>query len=120
MDREIKQAIIIIIIGICIPLAALPFVTGYDKNKGITDNFYSVGIPITKGKPADQAAQGISGQDNAQGASAASKAIPPVKIPFRFFLAVTVVFIFAAIMKIDRAKRRKKNLSEKPEPTEPK
>lgn len=108
MDREIKQAIIIIIIGLCIPLAALPFVTGYDKTKGITDNFYSVGIPITKGKPADPAAQAVTGQDKSPTSTGAPKAIPPMKLPFRLFLAVTVVFFFVAVIKIDRAKRRKK------------
>ncbi len=118
MDAQIKQAVIIIAIGICIPLAALPFVTGFDGSKGITDNFYSVGIPITKGKPANPAAQGVSESGKPQDTSA-PKAIPPVKIPFRFFLAVTVVFLFVAVIKIDRAKRRRKTPPEDPEPTEP-
>jgi hypothetical protein len=118
MDAQIKQAIIIIIIGICIPLAALPFVTGFDGSKGITDNFYSVGIPITKGKTADPAAPAVAAPGTPPAEPAAPKVIPPVKLPFRFFLAVTVVFLFAAVMKIDRAKRGRKNLQEKAEPTE--
>ena len=48
MDAEKRHGIIIIIIGLLIPLAALPFVSGFSKDKGFYDIFYNAGIDIRK------------------------------------------------------------------------
>ena len=107
MTNEKKKGILLIVIGICIPLFALPFVSGFDINKGFMDNFYNTGIRITKdtGQPA------VSVKD-----AAPEKSRNPLnpknmrieKIPFRLFLAPTVLLIYIGIIMIERAKIRKK------------
>jgi len=107
MTNEKKKGILLIVIGICIPLFALPFVSGFDINKGFMDNFYNTGIRITKdtGQPA------VSVKD-----AAPEKSRNPLnpknmrieKIPFRLFLVPTVLLIYIGIVMIERAKIRKK------------
>ncbi len=105
MNNEKKKGILLIAIGICIPLFALPFVSGFDLKKGFMDNFYNTGIRITK--------------DTGQGAKAASK--PPgeisknpldlkqmriEKIPYRLFFAPTVLLIYIGIVILEKARKK--------------
>ncbi len=52
MNKQKKIGIIFIIIGICVPLIALPFVSGWSDEKSLFDNFYNVGIQIREEKTA--------------------------------------------------------------------
>ena len=51
MNREKKIGIVLIVFGICFPLILLPFVSGYEKDKGIIQNLFNVGIVLKKEKP---------------------------------------------------------------------
>lgn len=96
MNREKKIGIVLIIVGICLPLIFLPFLSGYDKDKGIIENFLKIGIVIKKEKPAS--ADKI--------APSSTKNSLPTRFPFRFILAFGVFLIFAGFVKIDLIKRR--------------
>jgi hypothetical protein len=106
MNREIKVGIFLILIGVCIPLAVLPFVSGYSKGKGVFRNIYGTAIVF-----------GSEGQNHAPGSQAAPapekktsgfdpSLLVPREIPFRFVLALGVVFVFVGIVRLDRARRR--------------
>jgi hypothetical protein len=108
MDTEKRNGIIIIIIGLLIPLAALPFVSGFSKDKGFYDIFYNAGIDIRKdttdktlGQPATSA-----NETNSKARITWSMLIPH-RIPFRFFLAPMVLLIYIGIIRIDRSRRKK-------------
>jgi hypothetical protein len=110
MDHDKKIGIILIAIGFCIPLIALPFITGYDKNRGFYDNFYKVGIRIKNNKQSDKVTQHPQGVGNKKlKTSDIMQKIIPETIQFRFFLVFTVIFIYIGIVRIDRSKRRARN-----------
>jgi|SRR4030042_4448747 hypothetical protein len=96
MNREKKIGVILVAIGICLPLIFLPFVSGYEKDKGIIENFLKIGIVIKKAKPVS--ADKIAPTSTAK--------ILPTRFPFRFILAFGIFLIFAGFVKIDILKRR--------------
>lgn len=108
MDPEKRLGIIFIIIGLFIPLAVLPFVSGFSREKGFYENFNNVGIPIGK-NPEDS----VPNQPPIKGEGSNSKIkvtwsmLIPQKIPFRLFFVPTVLFIYMGIIRIDRSRRRK-------------
>jgi hypothetical protein len=91
MDREKRIGIVLIIFGICFPLVLLPFVSGYEKDKGIIQNLFNVGIVLKKEKP-------VTVQETFP--SSLMKVIPG-RLPYRFIIASGIFFIFTGIMKID-------------------
>jgi hypothetical protein len=109
MSREVKISTIIILIGICIPLAVLPFTSGYSKEKNAFQNLYEVGIALGHEKQPDavKAESPVApGKEPRRGPD--FRALIPRKIPFRFILAVAVVFVFVGFVRLDRARRRGK------------
>lgn len=104
MSSEKKKGILLIVIGICIPLFALPFVSGFDISKGFMDNFYNTGIRITK-------EAGQSAMSPAKPAAESSKnLLDPKKmrierIPYRLFFVPTILLIYIGIVMIDRARK---------------
>jgi hypothetical protein len=102
MDREKKYGILLIVVGFCIPLAALPFIGGFSKDKGFYDNFYKSGIELRKDT---QGETGVLSAPNSEKKIDFSR-LRPKRIPFRFFLAFTVIFLYMGIVRIDRARRR--------------
>ena len=110
MDREKKLGIIYIIIGICIPLMILPFVAGYEKDKDIFHNFYRIGIPIRDEKQniGDSKSPDYLESNKSKFSQVLSK-MTPKRIPFRFFLVITLVLFYMGIVRIDAARRRKNN-----------
>jgi hypothetical protein len=109
MDAEKKQGIILIVIGICIPLIALPFVSGYAKDRGFIDNLYGIGIQLRKGSPEPQpGTQSLPATGNKGPKKIDWNTVMPEKIPFRLFLVFTVILLYLGIIRIDRARRRRK------------
>jgi hypothetical protein len=108
MDREKKLGIILIIIGLLIPLAALPFVSGFSIDKGFYDNFYNAGIDVSKNTNDNTLNQPIANtkETNSKVRITWSMLIPN-RIPFRFFLAPMVLLIYIGIIWIDRSRRKK-------------
>jgi hypothetical protein len=96
MNREKKTGVVLIIIGICLPLIFLPFLSGYEKDKGIIENFLKIGIVIKKEKPVSVDTIGPS----------STMKILPTRFPFRFILAFGIFLIFSGFVKIDLIKRR--------------
>jgi hypothetical protein len=78
-----KIGIVLIIIGICLPLALLPFITGFKEGAGLYNNTFGIKIVVT-----------FAGK--------------PVNIPYRIFVAMGVAFMFMGIWCIDMAKGRSK------------
>ena len=108
MDPKKKIGIILILIGIIIPLIALPFVSGFSKEKGFYDNFYNAGIVL--GKDSVDSTPGeplIKGKKPIIQLKLTWAMLRPGKIPFRFILVPTVILIFMGIIRIDRARKRK-------------
>jgi len=107
MDREKRLGIIFIIVGLIIPLATLPFVSGFSKDKGFYDNFYNAGVNIRKDMKDDTLSQSQTktGATNGKTKMTYSMMIPQ-RIPFRFFLVPTVILIYMGIIRIDRSRRR--------------
>lgn len=106
MENGKKKGILLIVIGVCIPLIALPFVSGFDMNKGFMDNFYNAGIRITKDTgsqplPADP----VPPEKKKNSLNIKNMRIE--KIPFRFFFVPTFLLIYIGIVMIDRARLRK-------------
>jgi hypothetical protein len=113
MSREVKISAIIILIGICIPLAVLPFVSGYSNEKSAFQNLYEVGIALGHEKQPDivkAESPAAPGKKPHRGPD--FRALIPRKIPFRFILAVAVVFVFVGFVRLDRARRRGKEETE--------
>jgi hypothetical protein len=110
MDAEKRLGIILIIIGLLIPLAVLPFVSGFSKDKGFYDNFYNAGIDIRKDTNGNTLNQPTANnkETNSKVRITWSMLIPH-RIPFRFFLAPTVLLIYIGIIRIDRSRRKKHN-----------
>ena len=103
MDKQRKIAITLMIIGVCIPLIALPFVSGYDKDKGLWKNFLDVGIKITKDTPGK--APDVPDAKAVDQKKGLIKKMPD-RIPFRLFLVPMFLLIFIGIVMIDKAKTR--------------
>lgn len=108
IDKELKRGITLILIGILIPLIALPFVSGFSKDKSFYDNFYSAGIEISKDK-AETVSSSDKVEEKPKTKSLDFSRFIPRSIPFRFFLAIMVVFIYIGIIKIDSWRRKKKS-----------
>lgn len=108
MDKETKTGIALIILGICIPLATLPFLSGYAKEKGIVENLYQAGIQIsrdtTKGDTASQPPETV--KKITRSTPNFSKLIPK-RIPFRLFLIVSLILWYMGIVRIDASRRKK-------------
>ena len=93
------------VIGVCFPLFALPFVSGFDINKGFMDNFYNTGIRITK--DTTHSTPDISKPP----ADSSKPSLNPLKmridkIPYRFFFAPTIFLIYIGIVMIDRSRKK--------------
>jgi len=108
MDPEKRLGIIFIIIGLIIPLAALPFVSGFSKEKGFYENFNNVGIPIGKDSNDNMPSQPpIKGEEANSKIKITWSMLIPQRIPLRFFFVPTVLLIYMGIIRIDRSRRRK-------------
>lgn len=112
MDREKKIGILLIAIGICIPLMAVPFISGYSKDKGILDNLYKAGIAIKKDKPGQEEAPPPISLDKPDEEGFQFSKLVPKRIPFRFFLVITLIFFYMGIVRIDRSRHRPKSEAE--------
>ncbi|MFA5617219.1 MAG: hypothetical protein WDK95_10205 [Syntrophorhabdaceae bacterium] len=105
MENGKKKGILLIIIGICIPLFALPFVSGFDMNKGFMDNFYNTGIRITK--DTGQTAAAVKGPPADTSKNPLDlKKMRIEKIPYRLFFVPTILLIYIGIVMIDRARKK--------------
>lgn len=108
MNKQKKKGIIIIVIGICIPLFILPFVSGYEKDKGFMYNFNNVGIRIKHdaNSVVPQVPPGkVNGQKGKKPFS--SDMLIPARIPFRLLLVPTFILLYIGIVMIDKARPRK-------------
>jgi hypothetical protein len=107
MDPEKRSGIILIIVGLLIPLAILPFVSGFSKEKGFFENFYNVGIEITKVSQENVPSEPAVKRDESTGKARITWSyFIPNRIPLRFILVFTVIFIYMGIIRIDRARRK--------------
>jgi len=108
MDAEKRLGIILIIIGLLIPLAALPFVSGFSKDKDFYDNFYNAGIDIRRDATVNTPSQPIATtkETNSKTPITWSMLIPH-RIPLRFILVPTVILVYLGIIRIDRSRRKK-------------
>lgn len=97
MDHNKKAGIYLIIAGILIPLALLPFVSGYSLDKGFLTNLVSIGIVLRD----PQSALGMD-----KNASLLAR-LTPRRIPYRFILAFGVVLVFAGYMKMEISRNNK-------------
>lgn len=104
MNPEKKKGIFLIVMGLCIPLFALPFVSGFDLHKGFMDNFYNTGIRITKDAGSPPPAATAPAGDSSKDTPAPQKRID--KIPFRLFFVPTVLLIYIGIVLIDKARKK--------------
>lgn len=100
MDRRKKTGIVLIIVGLCVPLVALPFVSGYSKEKGIIANFYKIGVPIRKDTEGNAGNEGFSTFENTHGKRANYSKLVPKRIPLRFFLVITLILLYMGIIRI--------------------
>jgi len=107
MDKETKIGIAFIIIGICIPLMAFPYLSGYTADKGIFENLFQAGIQIKKDKPGDTANQPPGTMRKITRRTPDFSKLIPKAIPFRFFLVISVVLFYMGIVRIDAARRKK-------------
>ena len=107
MDRETKTGIILIILGICIPLATFPYLSGYAKDKSIVENLYQAGIQIKQDKQGDTANQPAENMRKINRTTPNFSKLIPNKIPFRLFLVFTVVLVYMGIVRIDSSRRKK-------------
>ncbi len=107
MDDGKKKGVLIIIIGICIPLFALPFVSDFDIRKGFMHNFYNAGIRITGEKDAAPPAGATGQANNVSRKSLFSPGWMRIeKIPFRMVLIPTFILMYIGIVMIDRARSK--------------
>jgi hypothetical protein len=105
MDRQRRVGIIIIIVGICIPLITLPFLSGYGKDKGIFENLYRVGIELKKNPPGDAGNQSPSNIEKSEHKTPAFSRLIPKRIPFRFFLVITLILFYIGIVRMNASSR---------------
>jgi hypothetical protein len=117
METEKKTGVILIVIGICIPLLSLPFVTGYERQKGILGNVYETGIRLQR-VDTEKREAGIkpetekpkSEKPKTEGTKDTRSFIErftPRMLPLRYILALGVFLIFLGILRIDKALNRK-------------
>jgi hypothetical protein len=101
MNKKKQFGILLILVGLCIPLSILPFLSGYARDKGVIDNLYQVGIELRK---ADHSAaeRQLSGaaKERTTTRSPNFSALMPKRIPYRLFLAVALVFLYIGIVNI--------------------
>jgi len=96
MNREKKIGVVLIILGICLPLMLLPFVSGYEKDQNIIQNLLKTSIVLKGERP-----------DNGKETSLSSlMRIIPGRLPYRFVLAAGIFLIFIGIVKIDISRRK--------------
>ncbi len=105
MDNRKKKGILLIVIGICIPLFALPFVSGFDIHKGLMDNFYNTGIRITKDTGQTAKVDDIPAADNSKNPLDLKK-MRIEKIPLRLFFVPAILLIYIGIAMIANARKR--------------
>ena len=109
MDREMKMGIIYIMLAIAIPLMVLPYVSGYSQDKGFFENLYKIGIVIRKDQPSVPGTPPTADMEKPKSKVALFfKLMTPKRIPFRFFLVITLIFLYMGIVRIDSARRRLK------------
>jgi len=112
MEKEKKAGIILIVIGICIPLLSLPFVTGYEQRKGFVGNLYDTGIPLQR-VDAEKHEAGIKPDtekpktEGTKDARSFMERFTPRMLPLRYILALGVFLIFLGVLRIDKALNRK-------------
>jgi hypothetical protein len=104
MDPEKKLGIIYIIIAFCVPLLTMPFLSGYSREKSIAANLYGVSIELRK--DAHSRPDRLGGLEEPHQGKFALSRLTPKRIPFRFFLVVTLIFLYMGIVRIDKARRR--------------
>jgi hypothetical protein len=107
MNRQKKIGIISIIIGICIPLITLPFVSGWSDKKGFIDNFLDAGIQIREEK-TDESNSKAGNITDIKNKKITYSDLIPSKIPFRLFLAVTIILGYIGFVKIDSSRHKDK------------
>jgi uncharacterized membrane protein len=104
MDKEKQKGFILIVIGICIPLLSLPFVTGYEQQKGFVRNLYETGIPLQeKGREMPEVSTKRQAQEAKNGGSLVERFTPRM-LPLRYILALGIFLIFLGILRIDKAR----------------
>jgi hypothetical protein len=113
MDRETKTGILLIILGICIPLATFPYLSGYAKDKGIVENLYQAGIQIKQDNKGDTANQPATDLRKINHTTPNFTKLIPKRIPFRLFLVVTVILVYMGIVRIDASRRKKAERQER-------
>ena len=106
MDQQRKAGLILILIGICIPLITLPFLSGYSKDKGFFDNFYRVGIELRKDKTADSDSHPFERLERQESKGLDFSRLIPKRIPFRFFLVPSLILFYLGFVKIDASRRK--------------
>jgi hypothetical protein len=106
-NREKKAGMLLIAIGICIPLMMLPFLSSSSKEKGIVDYIYKAGIAIKKENPGGEESPSPINLDEPKAKANFSRLVPK-RIPFRFFLAATLILLYMGVIRIDRSRRRLK------------
>ncbi len=104
MDKVKKKGLILIVIGICMPLLALPFITGFDKQKGIMKNVYETGIPLRKATTEKQEAIARPGTERTKDTGSLIERFMPQMLPLRYIVALGVFLIFLGILRIDKAR----------------
>ncbi|MBI4697673.1 MAG: hypothetical protein HY758_01820 [Nitrospirae bacterium] len=95
-----KIGIMLVLIGICLPTATLPFIIEYhpDENMCFSSNYFSNlgNMQITFGHPALQTNVGISGKDHGNA----------MMIPYKFAFSSGVILFLTGIGMIMLAPRR--------------
>jgi hypothetical protein len=107
MDRETKTGILLIILGICIPLATFPYLSGYAKDKGIVENLYQAGIQIKQDNKGDTANLPAESMRKITRTTPNFSKLVPKRIPLRLFLVITVILVYMGIVRIDASRRKK-------------
>lgn len=102
MNPNKKAGITLVIIGICIPLLTLPFLSGFSKDKSLTENLYGVGIQIRKEAPANPA----TNVQPAEKRKLTYSDVLPRRVQFRFILALAVVLLFVGIVKLEQSRQK--------------
>jgi hypothetical protein len=106
MNAMKKSGIRLIIIGICLPLVALPFMSSDAKGKGFWENFYRIGIQLKKGNesgmqsPSDE----ITKTENIKFDTSNLTKMVPKRIPLRFFLVAGLILFYLGLVRIIRSK----------------
>ncbi len=128
MNAMKKSGIRLIIIGICLPLIALPFMsTGASKPVGFWESFYRMGIQLKKGNESgmESPAAEVTRTENINFDTSNLSKMVPKRIPLRFFLAAALILFYLGVVRIIKSKEPPlRSLSEieagdmnKPDPT---